>query len=102
LDFEITREEFRAISQTPCEYCGATDNSHNPRGKRANGKHVGNGMDRVDNTRGYTHDNVVPCCSFCNYAKRDHDVEKFRAWIKKAYEHQFGEPPNVPALWSAA
>jgi len=102
LGFEISREEFRTIAQAPCHYCGTESNSHNPRGARANGEHRGNGMDRVDNSQGYTRDNVVSCCSFCNYAKRDHDVKDFLAWIRRAYEHQAAQqPPNVPALWTA-
>jgi hypothetical protein len=29
-------------------------------------------LDRKDNDLGYTPENVVACCTRCNYAKRDH------------------------------
>lgn len=27
------------------------------------------GLDRIDNAKGYTRDNVLPCCSMCNDAR---------------------------------
>lgn len=29
------------------------------------------GCDRIDNNKGHTMDNCVPCCSICNYARND-------------------------------
>jgi hypothetical protein len=43
--------------QKPCHYCGAELPLHIV------------GLDRVDNARGYTRDNIVPCCALCNDAK---------------------------------
>ena len=41
------------------------------RGRKRLSDHVlkCNGVDRVDNTKGYSVDNSVPCCKFCNTAK---------------------------------
>jgi len=39
-----------------------------------------NGIDRVDNARGYVEDNVVTCCEMCNLAKRDCTRQQFEAW----------------------
>jgi 5-methylcytosine-specific restriction endonuclease McrA len=41
----------------PCHYCNG------PTGP------TGAGLDRVDNSRGYAPDNVVPCCQECNRIK---------------------------------
>lgn len=36
-----------------------------------------NGLDRVDNTKSHTKENCVPCCKYCNYAKRNLTIEEF-------------------------
>jgi len=46
-----------------------------------------NGLDRIDNAKGYILDNVVPCCKHCNYAKRNMSTEKFYNLIKSIYEN---------------
>ncbi len=58
LVFNLTREEFSQLTDSPCVYC---DNFFNnkPHG----------GLDRIDNAQGYTASNVVPCCWFCNKLK---------------------------------
>jgi hypothetical protein len=40
-----------------------------------------NGIDRVDNSKGYILGNCVPCCSWCNRAKADGTLAKFMDWI---------------------
>lgn len=44
-----------------------------------------NGIDRVDNTKGYHIDNCVSCCSHCNSAKMGRSLEEFIDWIKQVY-----------------
>lgn len=68
LAFELTKDDYRKVCGGACLYCG----------KASSGAHT-NGIDRVDNTKGYTVDNVVPCCSKCNYMKRDMTQEEFAA-----------------------
>ena len=46
-----------------------------------------NGIDRVDSSKGYTIDNVVPCCSACNYAKHEMSVSEFKEYITRVYNH---------------
>lgn len=46
-----------------------------------------NGIDRIDNARDYVIDNVVSCCSCCNYAKRKMTLEEFRLWVSRVYCH---------------
>lgn len=56
-DTDLTFEWMRAnITNKPCHYC----------------KQLGDvGCDRVDNTKGHTMDNVVPCCCDCNRTRGD-------------------------------
>lgn len=55
-----------------------------------NGGYVYNGLDRRNNNKGYTHDNIVPCCKPCNYAKRDMNIEEFRNWVRRVYKNFIG------------
>lgn len=71
-EWNLTLEQFALILSLPCEYCGQR----------------GGGVDRIDNTKGYSIENTAPCCKFCNYMKRDYAVEEFLAHISKIYEHQ--------------
>ena len=51
-----------------------------------------NGLDRVDNSRGYEPSNVVPCCRRCNRAKDDMSSQEFMKWLGQAYLTTHPEP----------
>lgn len=63
LEFSITRPQFDALWNKPCVYCAAPI--------------IGIGLDRVDNTLGYSLGNIATCCSDCNRAKRTLSREAF-------------------------
>jgi len=44
------------------------------------------GVDRVDNTKGYTKENCVPCCKICNRLKSDLTKEEFEEYQKRVKE----------------
>lgn len=67
--FEISFDEFFKFWDKPCNYCG--------------GDKKGIGLDRVDNERGYIYDNLVSCCKFCNYAKKDSTTEVFLEYLER-------------------
>ena len=50
-----------------------------------------NGVDRIDNSRGYEEGNVVPCCRQCNWSKRDLTTEQFLAWVLRVNKHLLHE-----------
>jgi hypothetical protein len=58
----------------PCQYCGTPPNPFN-------------GIDRIDNTIGYKKENCVPCCSFCNSAKKNLPLKDFLNWAVKASQN---------------
>lgn len=70
--FSLSREEFYALVKLPCHYCGSPP-QNKIRRPRVYGRAVFRyqGIDRKDNARGYTTDNVVPCCGRCNWLKSD-------------------------------
>ena len=89
-DFNLTLEQFVEFSQKECFYCGSPPS--NRAGTEANnGYYKYNGLDRVDNNKGYSLDNIVSCCKNCNMAKRQLTQEEFFAMIKKIYERHFNE-----------
>ena len=51
------------------------------------GSYTYNGMDRVDNAKGYVLGNVVPCCHTCNFAKRGMATNEFVAWVTLVSNH---------------
>lgn len=85
LGFSITIEQFFALSQMDCVYCGIEPQEREWKGQNSKGKM--NGLDRVDSNDGYIISNVVPCCFHCNRAKQDMGVVAFCDWVKRVYLH---------------
>jgi len=86
LRFDLTEDQFKEITQRDCYYCGVKP-SNIKNSKGSNGEYTYSGMDRVDNNKGYTIDNVVPCCITCNMAKNNKTLHEFKDWIKKVYSN---------------
>jgi len=83
-EWNLTEEQFRALTQKDCYYCGGKPNNRrNARGY--NGEYIYNGIDRIDNTKGYTIDNVISCCKVCNRAKNNLTLQEFKDWVRKIY-----------------
>ena len=60
LEFSLTEDEFMDIITKPCFYC------EKPPLKLSStntGRLLYNGIDRIDNSRGYVLGNVLPCCT---------------------------------------
>lgn len=86
LEFTLTPDDFKKIVSMPCDYCG--DSPRNTYRKAClNGGFVYTGIDRVDNSHGYTAKNVVPCCKTCNIAKHTMGRTDFLNWIRKVHAH---------------
>lgn len=78
--WELNLELFEQLTNSKCHYCGMKPYKlYRP--KECNHIHFYNGIDRKDNSIGYTEENSVPCCEFCNYAKGGRSMEKFMKWI---------------------
>lgn len=67
--FELTFEQFMTFWQKPCHYCGNNIETV--------------GIDRVDNTIGYTLQNSVSCCKICNDMKKVLSVNEFITQCKR-------------------
>ena len=64
IEFAITIEQYDHYTKQPCYLCGKTvSDTHT------------NGIDRYDNTLGYTIENIRSCCAECNYMKRNYTYD---------------------------
>ncbi len=91
--FELSPAEFENICQQACFYCGAppTNVAKLPRPVKTKGRQgdwLYNGIDRRDNTQGYTLANSVACCKQCNYAKHAYTEQEFLDWVNRVALHQ--------------
>jgi hypothetical protein len=76
LEFTLTDEEVLNYFKGTCYYCGCLPESTFER-KGAYGSFTYNGIDRVDNSKGYHAFNCVTCCKSCNYFKSSFSKEFF-------------------------
>nr|DAW71726.1 MAG TPA: restriction endonuclease [Crassvirales sp.] len=80
LECDLTIEDMLDIMNHPCVYCGDT--------KRI-------GCDRIDNSKGHTKDNVVPCCVECNKARSDYfsfeEMKKLGGTIREIKSGRFSK-----------
>lgn len=85
LSWSLSDDEVRIIAAKVCYYCDREPQQIMWHANWSNARKslLYNGIDRVDNLRGYELDNVVPCCKICNMAKRDMTQEEFISWAKR-------------------
>ena len=76
LSFNITYEQFESLIKGNCYYCGEVPknvfvwNERDTRsGKIYTSSCLYNGIDRLDNDKGYLIENCVSCCTACNRFK---------------------------------
>lgn len=85
--FFLTKEYFIKLSQGNCFYCNSKP-SKIEKNKFNRGDFIYNGIDRIDNNKGYINGNVVSCCTVCNRAKREMTINEFYAWIDRLTRHR--------------
>jgi len=78
--FDLEKDYFEQMLRMPCHYCGSV-----PMGI------ITMGIDRQNNSIGYTKDNCVPCCTMCNMMKRTYSSVVFLAHINKIFLYQNNE-----------
>lgn len=72
--FELTKEDFIKMIEAGCHYCGLIPDTQNLKF---------NGVDRIDNEKGYTLENCAPCCFQCNKAKGTYTTLEWEEWVSR-------------------
>lgn len=93
IDFKV----FKNLSKSNCKYCGLeySKEIEDRLSEKSDGKKLSdniikiNGIDRADSNLGYTKENSVPCCKYCNFAKHTMSENYFYKWIRRVYEYNF-------------
>lgn len=89
--FGLTKEEFVELIGGDCHYCGDKPNMswHGTKRTIINlDSFRYNGVDRKNNTLGYTKENCVSCCKICNNSKSTLTEGKWLKWVEKIYKYQ--------------
>lgn len=80
-EFELTIDQFQTITSRNCHYCGLRPEQSSYSNGSKTSDYIYNGIDRVDNTKGYVLENIVPCCKHCNFAKRNMTTNQWKDWL---------------------
>jgi len=82
--FDLSKKEFYYLTKQNCHYCGIPAKQLLiVRKTNFWSFYYYNGVDRLDNNKGYELDNVVSCCLTCNKAKSYMTYEDFNCWIDR-------------------
>lgn len=89
LEFSISFEIFENLCKGKCFYCNREPSNEVKRTTKTKGTRsfVYNGIDRVENVKGYTEKNVVSCCKMCNLMKKDMSTDEWFKQMKKILQY---------------
>jgi hypothetical protein len=86
--FELTFEQFKKLTSSPCFYTGRLPSqlakSQNSHGATP---YTYNGIDRLDNSKGYILENCVPCCGPVNTMKLSLPFDLFISLCREITEN---------------
>jgi len=84
IPFTLTRKQFFKIVKLPCHYCGIKDSQNTKTISPHSYGHITyTGIDRKNNSKGYTLRNSLPCCRQCNLAKYTFSYKEFLSYLKR-------------------
>lgn len=86
--WKINFKQFLFLTKNNCHYCGLEPATILTR-KQCNGNYTYNGIDRLDNSNGYSLDNSVTCCKYCNFLKGTLPIFEWQNKLKKNIQQKF-------------
>jgi len=90
-DGNLTFKQYVVLSQLNCHYCDCLlqktriNNSFKIENNKILSKFLCNGIDRINSNLPHNFDNSLPCCKFCNLAKRERSYKDFLLWADVLY-----------------
>lgn len=85
LEWQIEESIFNNLINKPCHYCNEIPVNR-----------TGVGLDRLDNNKGYSEDNVVPCCGRCNTGRSDNfSPAEWRVMIEAYLKFKLEAPTGI-------
>jgi hypothetical protein len=98
--FNLSFSEFENLIENNCYYCNSSkeESTNIITDSNRERKYIYNGIDRIDNSKGYIKDNVVSCCPKCNMAKRLMTLSEFQQWINKIYNNFKERSTTIPDM----
>jgi hypothetical protein len=91
LPFELSFLQCKRLFQKPCYYCGVKNSNRPKYGINDKKGTPCNGIDRLNNKKGYIRNNVVTCCKKCNWLKKNLSKTVFINQVKRIYLHLNGQ-----------
>jgi len=84
IPFDLDKETFFQLTSSNCFYCGKPPTKVSRLRKTVghHGDYKYNGIDRVDNDKGYIEGNCVACCYDCNLKKKNISIDMARKVIE--------------------
>lgn len=94
-EFLVSFTRFVELIENKCYYC-TNPWSNQMVSHTSSPEYKYNGIDRLDNNKGYTDDNVVSCCRNCNRAKGIFGEKDFKKWIINLFNNYILKHGNNP------
>lgn len=89
ISVSITADEYIEKAKMNCHYCNAEPMFANGTARLGESLLKIHGLDRIDASLGYTHENTVSCCVTCNTMKASMSTNEFLLHINKVYKNNF-------------
>jgi hypothetical protein len=83
--FLLSKKQFEKLITQNCYFCNAKPSLIRKANHISKDYVIVNGIDRLDNSKGYELKNCVSCCSFCNYAKKELSQTEFLDKISEIF-----------------
>lgn len=85
LDFNLDLKSFEKLIKGKCNYCGIDRSQMLRRQKAKTLQILYNGIDRIDPTLGYSLENCVSCCKYCNQSKSNLSLDEWRDHLNRIF-----------------
>ena len=94
----LSDDEAAAVIIQPCAYCGEPASNGKYLHRNGSVPFYHNGIDRIDNSRGYEIGNVVPCCKYCNFGKFTQTLHEWKSRMERILSRWAGIEGTVESV----